>query len=74
MKRSTPSLDQIFEAHLGTLALTLRPNSMTDYRCVAGRFLSWLHAAFPQARRSPNSAVIPICSAGSARCANDNRP
>jgi integrase len=51
MKRPTPSLDQIFETHLGTLALTLRPNSVTDYRCVAGRFLSWLHAAFPQVRR-----------------------
>ena len=51
MKRITPSLDQIFTTHLSTLALTLRPNSMTDYRCVVGRFLSWLHADFPQVCR-----------------------
>ena len=51
MKKSTSSLDQIFETHLSTLALTLRPNSVTDYRCVASRFLSWLHTAFPQVRR-----------------------
>jgi len=51
MKNSTANLDQIFETHLNTLALTLRPNSVTDYRCVATRFLSWLHAAFPRVRR-----------------------
>jgi site-specific recombinase XerD len=60
MKRTTASLDQIFATHLSTLALTLRPNSVTDYRCVASRFLSWLHAAFPrvcrlsQFRRDPH--------------------
>jgi site-specific recombinase XerD len=60
MKRSAANLDQIFETHLSTLALTLRPNSVTDYRCVATRFLSWLHAAFPRAyqlsqfRRDPH--------------------
>jgi hypothetical protein len=60
MKRSAANLDQIFETHLSTLALTLRPNSVTDYRCVATRFLSWLHAAFPrvcrlsQFRRAPH--------------------
>jgi len=51
MKRITPTLDQIFATHLNALALTLRPNSMTDYRCVVGRFLSWLHADFPQVSR-----------------------
>jgi len=51
MKNSPANLDQIFETHLNTLALTLRPNSVTDYRCVATRFLSWLHAAFPRVRR-----------------------
>jgi integrase len=51
MKRTTSSLDQIFETHLSTLALTLRPNSVADYRCVAGRFLFWLRAAFPQVCR-----------------------
>ena len=51
MKSSAANLDQIFETHLSTLALTLRPNSVTDYRCVATRFLSWLHAAFPRVGR-----------------------
>jgi len=51
MKRSTANLDQIFETHISTLALTLRPNSVTDYRCVATRFLAWLHAAFPRVGR-----------------------
>jgi site-specific recombinase XerD len=51
MKISTANLDQIFETHLSTLALTLRPNSVTDYRCVATRFLFWLHAAFPKVGR-----------------------
>jgi site-specific recombinase XerD len=60
MKPTTSSLDQIFATHLGTLALTLRPNSSTDYRCAAGRFLAWLHTAFPrvcrlsQLRRDPH--------------------
>jgi site-specific recombinase XerD len=51
MKQSTLNLDQILERHLQTLALTLSRNSLTDYRCVAHRFLSYLHAAFPQIRR-----------------------
>ena len=51
MKNSTANLDQIFETHISTLALTLRPNSVTDYRCVATRFLAWLHAAFPRVGR-----------------------
>jgi site-specific recombinase XerD len=51
MKRSTVSLQQIFETHLRTLALTLRPNSVNDYRCVARRFLAYLRVAFPQVRR-----------------------
>jgi site-specific recombinase XerD len=60
MKPTTSSLDQIFATHLSTLALTLRPNSLTDYRCAAGRFLAWLHTAFPrvfrlsQLRRDPH--------------------
>jgi len=60
MKPTTSSLDQIFATHIGTLALTLRPNSLTDYRCAAGRFLTWLHTAFPrvcrpsQLRRDPH--------------------
>ena len=52
MKRPTPpSLEEIFAAHIQTLTLTLRPNTVTDYRSVAGRFLAWLRVAFPQVRR-----------------------
>ena len=45
------SLDQIFEAHIQTLALTLRRDTVTQYRCVAHRFLCYLQAAFPRLRR-----------------------
>lgn len=54
------SLEQIFEAHIQTLALTLRPSTVIEYRRVARRFLRYLHSAFPevcqlsQLRRDPH--------------------
>jgi site-specific recombinase XerD len=51
MSRVPLSLDRIFEAHIQTLALTLRRDTVTNYRCVAHRFLRYLQAAFPQVRR-----------------------
>jgi site-specific recombinase XerD len=51
MPTSTPSLEQIFEAHIRTLALTLRPDTVSGYRGVTRRFLSYLRAAFPRVRR-----------------------
>jgi site-specific recombinase XerD len=51
MSQSPPNLDQIFEAHLQTLALTLRRDTVTNYRCVARRFLGYLHTAFPRLHR-----------------------
>ena len=51
MSRSTPTLEQIFEAHVETLALTLRRASVAQYRCVAHHFLGYLRAAFPPLRR-----------------------
>jgi len=51
MSRSRGSLEQIFQAHIRTLALTLRRDTVTNYRCVARRFLGYLQAAFPQVRR-----------------------
>ena len=45
------SLEQILEAHIRTLALTLRPATVSEYRGAARRFLSYLRAAFPQVRR-----------------------
>jgi len=51
MPPATPSLEQIFEAHIQTLALTLRPDTVSGYRGVTRRFLSFLHATFPHVRR-----------------------
>lgn len=51
MNQSAGSLEQIFETHVRTLALTLRRDTVTNYRCVARRFLCYLHAAFPKVRR-----------------------
>ena len=51
MSQLQPSLDQIFEAHIQTLALTLRRDTVTNYRCVVHRFPHYLHTAFPQLRR-----------------------
>jgi integrase len=45
------SLAQILEAHIRTLALTLRPDTVSGYRGAARRFLSYLRMAFPQVRR-----------------------
>ena len=49
MRRS--SIEEILEAHIQTLALTLRPYSVAGYRSVIGRFLAYLHRDFPQVRR-----------------------
>jgi site-specific recombinase XerD len=51
MPPTTPPLEPIFEAHIQTLALTLRPGSVSGYRGVTRRFLSFLHATFPSVRR-----------------------
>jgi site-specific recombinase XerD len=51
MPTSTPSLEQIFEAHIQTLALTLRPDTVSGYRGATRRFLSYLRATFPRLRR-----------------------
>jgi hypothetical protein len=50
---SPPSarIEQIFEAHIQTLALTLRPGSVCVYRRAARRFLCYLRARFPRLRR-----------------------
>ncbi len=43
-----PSLQQVFEAQLQTLALTLRPSTVNQYRSAVRRFLAYLRATFPQ--------------------------
>lgn len=60
MSQSPPSLEQILATHIQTLALTLRPSTVTGYRAAAHRFLSYLRTAFPrvcrlsQLRREPH--------------------
>lgn len=51
MSRHRQSLEEIFETHIQTLGLTLRRDTVTNYRCVARRFLCYLHTAFPRVRR-----------------------
>jgi site-specific recombinase XerD len=45
------TLEQIFQAQIQILALTLRPGTMEGYRCTARRFLANLRDAFPQVRQ-----------------------
>jgi site-specific recombinase XerD len=45
------SLADILQAHIQTLAPTLRPGTVDQYRCVTRRFLTYLHTAFPRLRR-----------------------
>ena len=51
MKSSPTPLDQIFEAQIQTLTLTLRPSTVVQYQSTVRSFLSYLRAAFPEVRR-----------------------
>ena len=51
MTSRRPSLDQILEVHIHALAVTLRPASVRQYRSAVHRFLSYLHADFPNVHR-----------------------
>jgi hypothetical protein len=51
MSESGPSLELLLEAHIQTLALTLRPSTVDGYRSAARRFLSYLRAGFPDVCR-----------------------
>src|SRR6516164_9903341 len=51
MKSSPTSLEQIFEAQIQALTLTLRPSTVVQYQSTVRCFLSYLRTAFPQARR-----------------------
>jgi len=52
MMPSPPSsFEQIFQAHIQTLALTLRPQTIRNYRGAARRFLAYLRTTFPNLRR-----------------------
>jgi site-specific recombinase XerD len=51
MKSSPTSLEQIFEAQIQALTLTLRPSTVVQYQSTVRCFLSYLRTAFPQVRR-----------------------
>jgi len=51
MTRRPSSLEQILQTHIRTLALTLRPCTVDQYRSTAHRFLAYLRHAFPNLRR-----------------------
>ena len=51
MNQSGSSLEQLFETHIRTLALTLRPRTVDGYRGVVRHFLGPLRSAFPQVHR-----------------------
>jgi site-specific recombinase XerD len=51
MSQSKLAFNQIFEAHIQNLGLSLRPKTVANYRGVVRSFLGYLEAAFPQLRR-----------------------
>ena len=51
MSQFRQSLEEIFEAHVKTLSLTLQLSTVRNYRSVFHRFLGYLRTAFPKVRR-----------------------
>lgn len=51
MSRSQLSLERLLEQQVQTLALTLQPSTVRNYRSVSHRFLTYLRTAFPNVRR-----------------------
>ncbi len=62
MTRGRTSLEQIFETQIQTLALTLRPSTVYNYRTTARHFLAYLRTAFPQLRRPLSTAPRSSCA------------
>jgi site-specific recombinase XerD len=51
MTQLRSSIEGILEAHIQSLALTLRPRTVENYRSVVRVFLVYLHRDYPQVRR-----------------------
>jgi len=51
MSQPRRTLEQIFQAHVQTLALTLQPFTVVKYDYVARHFVSYLRSTFPEVRR-----------------------
>jgi site-specific recombinase XerD len=45
------NLEEVFAAQIQTLAITLRPATVRNYRTATNSFLAYLHIAFPQLQR-----------------------
>ena len=59
MKRSGQSLDDVFEAQIQILAITLRPHTIANYRFRVRKFLAYLHASFSRLHEAaPRNARI----------------
>jgi site-specific recombinase XerD len=59
MRPPVQSLEPIFDAHIRVLATTLRPRTLQQYRASARRFLTYLHAAFPQVHKLSQLRRVP---------------
>ena len=72
MKQSRHTLEQIFQAQVDNLSLTLQPFTIVKYQYVARYFIAYLRAEFPQVcrlsqlRRDPHMLAS---FAGFASCA-----
>jgi site-specific recombinase XerD len=51
MKRSQPTLEQLFDGPIQDLATTLQPQTVKQYRACVRSFLAYLHARFPHLRK-----------------------
>jgi site-specific recombinase XerD len=51
MRRSQPTLEQLFEGPIQVLATTLQPQTVKQYRACVRSFLTYLHARFPHLRK-----------------------
>src|SRR6266478_2939409 len=51
MKTTRPSLELIFQMHIQTLCLNLRPKTVAEYRYIGRRFFAYLRTAFPEVHR-----------------------
>lgn len=51
MSQPRRTLEQIFQAQVQTLALTLQPFTVVKYEYVARHFVAYLRATYPEVRR-----------------------
>ena len=74
MSHSRPSLEQIFHEQLQTLALTLRPGTVSCYRSAVHHFLRFLCESFPRVHRLSQLRRDPHILAWFRRMCKQNPP